>query len=160
MNSEMARFLNNARERNICDGFRSRLDACQSKKQYFDVAMHAQGVPVLCRSMADGWGLSPKYIAEKFRSFVNGKYISEQNGYESEMYCLYKGDIKARTTLLAIVSSDVTVEVPARHICKIHAVDSIIRMFGDGECHVYTHGKCDVKSDGKVKLVMEDGSDE
>lgn len=153
--NELERFKENALSHNICDDFASRWDGCQSNKQIFDMGMHVQGVPFICRSIAEKWGMSPEYIADRFRSFINGKYISEQNGYDSEMYCLYDGTITARTTILTVVGCKVTIDIPKNHVCNIYAAESVLRIEGDGECHVYRYGSCLVSPAPSVKCLFE-----
>jgi len=158
--NELEQFRENARMRDLCAEYSEKWDACQSNKQLFDFCMDSNGMPYLCRSIIEKWGLTPEYIASRFKAFINGRYVSEQNGYDTEVYCLYNGEMIARTTLLAIIGCNITITVPEYHVCKIHIVDSKVRIEGAGVCHVYRHGSCYVSPAPDVRCVLEEGSDE
>lgn len=154
--NDMHSFKENAAERGICPDFKDKWDKCQSKKQAFDIGMHVQGVPYICRSIVEKWGLSPEYIATRFSAFINGRYVSQQAGYDSETYCMYDGGITARTTLLLCINHKGVITVPENHVCKIYAVDSVTRIEGEGICHVYQYGSCSVSSAPSIKCIFEE----
>lgn len=141
MSTDLKQYRENARERNLCEEYTKIWDSRKTLKQVFDMAMSSKGVDYLCASIAENWGISPEIIAEKFSPFVNNGHISEQNGYNSMMYCLYNGIIDARSTVLAIISSDVIVDIPETNICEIYAVCKCrIELRGKGRCVVVCYG--------------------
>lgn len=141
---DLKKYRENANAEGVCIEYSKQWDECKSKKQYIDLALSSACVDYLCDSIAKGWGISPEYISEKFSRFINGKYVSLQNGYDSKMYCHYKGDIEADTTIVAVIESDVTIDVPQYCICEIYATGKCrIRLQGDGRCTVICYGEED-----------------
>ena len=62
-------FREAAKSRNLCDKYSEMWDNCKSKKQLFDLATDSNGIPYICESMVEGWGLTPDFIkaAEKIK---------------------------------------------------------------------------------------------
>lgn len=135
---DLRQYRENAAANNLCAEYTQIWDSCKSNKQLVDMAFGAKGADYLCDTIAKGWGISPDYICSRFHSFINGKYISEQNGYNSKMYCRFNGDIKADTTLLILVDCTADITLPANCICEI-----------------YCAGKCDisVRGDGRAVFI-------
>lgn len=138
---DIKQFRENATKENLCNEYVQKWDACGSRKQYIDLALSSKGVDYLCNSIAKGWGVSPQYICDNFHAFINGSYVSEQNGYDSEMYCRYKGVITVRTTVLIILESNIDVVVPDLHICNIYVAGKCnINVKGKGQCVLICYG--------------------
>ena len=134
-------YRENARKNNLCQEYTDIWDSCKNNKQVFDMAVGAKGVDYLCDTIAKGWGISPSVISERFRPFINGRYISKQNGYTSSMYCEYKGEFTASTEVLAIIKSDVVISIPKNMICEIYTVGVCkIKLTGEGRCVVISYG--------------------
>lgn len=134
-------FRENATKENLCSEYVQKWDACGSHKQYVDLALSSKGVDYLCDSIAKGWGVSPQYVIEKFDNFINGKYVSQQEGYTSELFCLYNGDITARTTVITAIESNITITVPEYHICNIYiSGKSTVNVRGKGQCVLICYG--------------------
>ena len=135
---DLEQFKENIREHGMmCEKYCESLDSFVSNKQLADIAMGVQAFDTLCIGIAEGWGISPEYICARFKNFINGKYVSEQKGYTSKLYCKYNGDIVADTTTFALIDSDVNVNIPDYAICKI-----------------YCTGKCNVNLNGGGNVIL------
>lgn len=123
-----------------------------SKKQLMDMALDSNGIGYVCNSIANGWGISPDEICKRFSSFINDKYISQQKGYTSKMYCKYNGYILANTTLIAVINSDVNITL-TNSICQVYCTGkgTKIHLIGTGQCDCYCYGD---KED--VEIVADD----
>lgn len=151
---DIKQFRENATKENLCSEYVHKWDACGSRKQYIDLALSTKGVDYLCDSIAKGWGISPQYICNSFNAFINGRYISLQNGYESEMYCQHKGEVKARTTVILVLESEIEIEVPKSYVCHIYvAGKSTVNVKGEGECILICYGdNIESKHEGNVRF--------
>lgn len=137
-------YRKNARDNDLCESYSRRWDLCKSNKDLMDMALGAKGVDYLCDTIAKGWGVSPDVISKRFRPFINGKYVSKQKGYTSEMYCEYAGDITASTDVLAIISCVVNIDIPANMMCEIYVVgESHLTLSGKGRCAIVCYGEED-----------------
>ena len=125
---DLKQYRENARQNNLCTEYTEKWDSCHSNKQIMDMALGVKAVDFLCDSIAKGWGLSPEYISERFKNFINGKYTSEQNGYTSKMYCEYEGVISADTTMVCLIDSKVTI--------KKDKSTPICEMYCTGKCEI------------------------
>ena len=128
----LEQYRENADKNNLCAEYSKTWDACKSNKQIIDMALGVKGIDYLCDTIAKGWGISPEIISERFKSFINGKYISNQKGYTSKMYCRFSGEINADTTILALIDCDVNVCLPSSGISEIYCT---------GVCHIHVSGK-------------------
>lgn len=135
--NELEQFRENARQRDLCAEYSAKWDACKSNKKLVDLGLDVKGVDYLCASVANKWGMTPEYLAMRFKAFINGRYVSEQKGYDTELYCCYKGNIEARTTILTVIESDTCIVIPQNHICEI-----------------YLAGKCDIELTGEGQAVL------
>lgn len=133
----LEQYRKNADEHNLCSEYVNIWDKCKSKKEIVDMALGAKGIDYLCDTIAKGWGISPDVIVSRFPTFINGRYISAQKGYNSQIYCRYKGAIVANTTITGIIDSDVEIEIPSFNICEI-----------------YVTGKCNITARGSGRAVF------
>lgn len=140
---DLVNFREIAKGKGICGLYLSKWEDCISKKQLMDVALSAQGMDFLCKSISDGWGLQSKYIHKEFSRFLNGRYIHEnENGYTSSLYCKYNGEIESETTAILIIDSNVEVNIPKNHICEVYVVgDTKINFNGEGKVIAIRYGK-------------------
>lgn len=115
---------------------------CKSKKQLFDMAVSAQGSETLCCAIANGWGLDIDYVKQKYKAYINDRYISEQDGYTSKMYIGFFEPMIVTTTLVIIIGCDGTLEIPNNCVCEVKLVNSNITLTGGGICNVKKYGKC------------------
>lgn len=150
---DLNQYRDNARANGMCADYERAWDNCCSLKQIFDMALGVKAIDFLCDSIAKGWGLSPNVISERFSGFLNGRYVSHQKGYDSVMYCMFKGNMVAKETAICVISSDMDVHIPISHICEIYACKgSKIRLHGPGKCIVVCYGdEKDVEVSGDCK---------
>lgn len=134
---DLEQYRKNASLHKMCSEYYDKWDSCRSNKQIIDMALGVKAVDFLCDSIAKGWGISPEYIAERFKSFINGRYVSEQKGYTSKMYCKHTGNVTADTTIITLIDSDIVLNVPNTSICE-----------------VYCTGKCNINVSGSGRVVF------
>lgn len=147
-----------ANENHLCAEYAGKWDGCKSNKQLMDLAVSAKGADYLCDTIAKGWGISPDYLCERFINFINGNYISKQNGYTSKLYCRFTGRINADTTLLVLIDSDANVILPKNSICEIYCTGKCnIEILGAGRAVFVCYGNPnDIKiidKEGKTKRI-------
>lgn len=153
---DLQTYKKNAHEHGICAEYAQRWDMCLSKRQLMDMCLSVKAVDYLCDSIAKGWGISPVYLSADFNAFINGKYVSEQKGYTSKMYCRFKGDMDADTTLVVVIDSDVDINLPKYAVCEVYCTGNCnIRFHGDGKAKVICYGFHDnikVKNDASCNI--------
>lgn len=141
MANEILRLKRLALERNICAKYKRWWAGVTSRKGLFDMSMSVQGIEFIADSIAFGWGtLDREYITENFAEFINGKYISRQDGYTSEMYVGEQSKaITPRSTLLVLVG----------------VTKTVINLDEYSVCTIYVCGGCDIEINNKgyLKLV-------
>lgn len=141
---DLKQYRKNARENNLCAEYSEKWDACHSNKQIVDMAFGVKGVDYLCDTIAKGWGISPEVICEKYKPFINGRYISQQNGYTSKLYCEYNGDIKCDTTLTCLIDCDVNMEIPGYLLFEVYCTGKCkINISGGGRVCFVCYGNPD-----------------
>ena len=128
---DLEQYRVNASLHKMCSEYYGKWNSCHSNKQIMDMALGVKAVDFLCDSIAKGWGLSPEYISERFKNFINGKYTSEQKGYTSKMYCEFHGDVKTDTTIVTLIDCDVELQAPNWSICEVYCT---------GKCKVNVSG--------------------
>ena len=146
-------FREAANSRNLCDKYSELWDNCKSKKQLFDLATDSNGIPYICESMVEGWGVTPEFISAKFKTFINGRYISQHNGYTSAMYVerFFIEPLVAKTTNVVIMACEGVVEIPENVVCNLFIVNSDVVLSGYGVCYVKTYGENIVKFDETIR---------
>lgn len=128
----------------MCGQYGSLLDSFSSNKQLADIAMGVQAFDTICVSISEGWGISPEYICARLKNFINGKYVSQQNGYTSKMYCKFDGSITADTTIVMLIDSVVVLNVPNTSICEVYCTGKCrIAVLGDGRAVFVCYGNPD-----------------
>ena len=140
-------FREAAKSRNLCDKYSEMWDNCKSKKQLFDLATDSNGIPYICEAMVEGWGVTPDFISEKFKTFVNGRYISQHNGYTSAMYVekFFIEPLVVKTTNLVVIACEGVIEVPENTVCNLFVVESDVSVIGNGVCYVKAYGDSTIK---------------
>ena len=146
-------FRDAAKSRNLCDKYSELWDGCNTKKQLFDLATDSNGIPYICKSMVEGWGVTPEFISEKFKTFINGRYISQHNGYTSSMYVekFFIEPLVVSTTNVIVIACEGVIEVPENTICNIFIVDSDVFVSGNGVCYVKAYGENTIKYDDTIR---------
>lgn len=110
----------------LCKDYQLLVGKAISNKQLFDIACDSNGASYLCQMESKGHALPYEVITSRFRSFINGRYVSEHKGkngntYTSKVYCCFNGKIKADTTLLTILGCKCDLIVEENHIIQIYA---------------------------------------
>ena len=146
-------FREAANSRNLCDKYSELWDNCKSKKQLFDLATDSNGIPYICESMVEGWGVTPEFISEKFKTFINGRYISQHNGYTSAMYVekFFIEHLVVSTTNVIVMACEGAIEIPENIVCNLFIVNSDVMVSGSGVCYVKTYGENTIKYDEPVR---------
>ena len=135
-------FRDAAKSRNLCEKYSEMWDNCKSKKQLFDLATDSNGIPYICEAMVEGWGVTPDFISEKFKTFINGRYISQHNGYTSAMYVekFFIEPLVVSTTNVIVMACEGVIEIPENIVCNLFIVNSNVVIRGLGECYVKKYG--------------------
>ena len=146
-------FREAAKSRNLCEKYSELWDNCKSKKQLFDLATDSNGIPYICEAMVEGWGVTPDFISEKFKTFINGRYISQHNGYTSAMYVekFFIEHLVVSTTNVIVMACEGAIEIPENIVCNLFIVNSDVMVSGSGVCYVKTYGENTVKYDEPVR---------
>ena len=146
-------FREAAKSRNLCEKYSEMWDNCKSKKQLFDLATDSNGIPYICEAMVDGWGVTPEFISENFKTFINGRYTSQHHGYTSAMYVerFFIEPLVAKTTNLVIIACEGVVNIPENVVCNLFIVNSDVVVSGSGVCYVKTYGENTIKYDEPVR---------
>ena len=142
-----------ALEHGVCSEYIDIWNNCKSKRQIMNMCLSAKGIDYVCDSIAKGWGLSPESFCENFEPFMNGRYVRDESGYTSKVYCRYMGRISADTTLMALIDCEAKIDVPKNNICEIYCVGNcLLDVRGEGEAVFVCYGDEDsVKISGSCK---------
>lgn len=152
---DLKQFKNNAISRGLCSGYTDKWSDEKSKKELFELACDANSVSYMAESISEGWGLSPEFISEKFKAYINGKYIcmyknDKGNGYTSLMLCDFREDsFNITTTLACILSSKTTLNIKPFHICRLYVSGNSEITINLGEnsiCFIYVYGNSVIHS--------------
>lgn len=137
------KFKQKARELGLCDEYLKKWDEAKSKKGLLKIALDANGADFLCDSVAFKWGLKPKEIESEFASLINGKYVCKyKEGYTSELYVNYKGEINLRTDILVIIGGSVDLTAPDFMCSKIYLAGKCsFRMPATCKQQIITYGR-------------------
>ena len=146
-------FREAAKSRNLCEKYSEMWDNCKSKKQLIDLATDSNGIPYVCESIVEGWGVTPEFISENFKTFINGRYVSQHNGYTSAMYVerFFVEPVVVKTTNLVVIACEGVIEVPENTVCNIFIVESDVVIRGTGVCYVKTYGDNTIKYDETLR---------
>lgn len=136
-------FKRNSMLLGLCDEYKKRWDACNTKEELIKLALDANGVEFMADSIAFGWGLSKEYLLEEFGEYANGKYQCQQRGYTSEMYIDAHGVIEAKSTLILIACcEDLKIIIPEYMVCQIFVCGGTkISISGQGKADLVVYGE-------------------
>lgn len=148
---ELEAFRAAANDHDVCQTYSTKWDECKSRKQVIDLAQNSACADYVCKAIAEGWGVQPNIIEDKYSKFINDEYISQQDGYTSKMYVGYKQVMEADTTQVIVITCNGSIEIPNNHVCEILVVDSDITLSGNGVCYVRMFGKCNIVKGKEVK---------
>lgn len=110
--NEILRLKNDSLRLGLCEKYKELWDKSENKDDLIEIATDVNGAEFLAMSHADGWGLTPEYIQREFGDYINGKWRREKDGYTSELYVRYDGDIEQKSTLITLLDCTSTVYVP------------------------------------------------
>lgn len=146
-------FREAAKSRNLCEKYSELWDNCKSKKQLFDLATDSNGIPYICEAMVEGWGVTPEFISKNFKTFINGRYISQHNGYTSAMYVekFFIEPLEANTTNLIVMACEGVIEIPENVVCNLSIVNSDVVVSGSGVCYVKEYGSNEIKYNDTIR---------
>ena len=137
----------------LCDKYKERVCKASSKRQLMDLLLDANGISFLQEMQAQGHCLPYEVITDKFRPYINGRYVysSQQDGsgYTSVIYCCCdKKNVIVNSTNVCILGCNETV---------FELQDfSVTHLFIDKNSsitiHCPTHAKCyvDLWYGGKI----------
>lgn len=161
---DLTQFRNNAIARGLCSGYTDKWGDEKGKRELFELACDANAVSFMAKSLSEGWGLSPEFISDKFKAYINGKYICKYrngrgNGYTSAMLCEFKeNSFEVNTTLLSVLSTKTTLNIKPYHVCHIHACksDLVIHMGDNSRCYVTVYGDdSEISGDNMDDVLLE-----
>lgn len=144
----------NALKRNLCKDYHDRWNNAKEIKDIIDIVTDANGADFICASAANGWGCSKDYITTLAKGYINGEYISRHKGYTSSLYCGAEGKITARTTIIIVLHSNVTIEIPENECVMVYAAESDINIINNGTARVHNYGcHISVSGQGRTKEI-------
>lgn len=139
--NELLNLKHNSVRLGLCSTYLDRWNKATSDDDLIDIALDVNGAEFLAMSVADGWGLPTEFIKERFGKFINGKWYRHKNGYTSELYAGFDGDISQRCTLTTLIDCTSTIYVPNVNVARLYVSgESNITVRNDGECDVYIYG--------------------
>lgn len=142
----------------LCGEYGELWNAAEDKEQLMLMALSANGLQFLAESFANTWGLTTEYAVKTFGQYMNGQYLCKQNGYTTEMYCSFEGEITARATATLVVASNATIKTPRGRAVQIHlSGKNNVVIDCDGSCRLYVYGNDNtVKMTGRGRVKRED----
>ena len=69
--TDLKQFRENSIKRSLCEGYTDKWSEHKTKRELFELACDSNAVSYMAQSISEGWGLSPQYISEKFKPFIN-----------------------------------------------------------------------------------------
>lgn len=150
--SEVLRLKKEAIKRGfVCDNYLERWDKAQTKRDLLDMVLDPNGAEFLCEGMAAGWGVTPQFMREYFKGYINGEYIRRKGGYTSELYVGAKYLIPIKSTLTLLIDCHSEVIVPKKRIARIFiTAGSDIKLTLEGVAELYYFG------DNKVEITLKE----
>ena len=131
----------------LCEEYKSKVGGAISKKQLMDVVLDANGAKYIPEMQSQGYTLPYETILKEFGNYINGRYVSQQNGYTSEMYCCYCDEsfIEVRTTQTILLGCSTVLYIKE---------NTIVQILADKNCDLIIH--CPRTS--KVRIDCWDGA--
>lgn len=97
----------------VCGGYMRKISLASGRGEMFRVLCDANGGSWVFGLHASGMYVPVSEFAEEYARYINGGRVVEYpEGYTSKFYCRYSGALSADTTLVYVMESDVSVEVP------------------------------------------------
>ena len=111
----------------------------------------------MAEMICKGYGLTPEYISKEFAPFNNGRYIRQNDGYTSAMYCLPEDkEITIETTSALIVGHNGIVTIQKNRICELYICKSNVQIQGEGKGVAYLYDSVISNPDTALVVVKED----
>lgn len=107
-------------DESVCQKYRGRILSASSKVALAEILSDSNGVEFMTSRISTDISMNYTEVASTLRAHVNGRRVFEHDGYTSEIYCGYKGKATARSTIMAVWGSDITIRVPALKRIEIH----------------------------------------
>lgn len=125
-----------------CKEYSLKIMHAKSKLEVFKAGLEIQSIEFLCKAIDEGWGITSDEICADFAPYINGKCVYDEK-YTSELYCRFKGEINAKSTVYCIIDSDCTLNLEEEwRMCKLYVVgDSHVEIKGKGSAFVDFQGK-------------------
>lgn len=147
----------------LCESYTDKLKRAKSNKQIMDLVLDANGVSYLQQMQEKGIVLPYEVITSRFRSFINGGYISEHKNvkgerYTSSMYCCYQGDIDVKSSLLTLLGCKANIYVKENSVVQIYADRNCEINVGcpsSSKAIVHYWGNREPEYSGNVELIKE-----
>lgn len=141
METRLEKLQRDAIEHNICSEYLKKWENAKTKRQLMDIALSAQGSIFMCTSIQQGWGIESSWLRKNFEPYLNHRYIME-DAYSSCMYVSNKGIAVADTTMILLIDSDMTINVPQNMITKVLVCGkSKVKVNGTGRVIVVRYGE-------------------
>lgn len=146
---DLKQFKYNAIAKGLCDNYTAMWADGKSKRQLFELACDVNSIKYMAKSLSEGWGLSPVFITDKFKAYINGKYICEyknekRDAYTSTMLCNYSNDsFFVDTTLLCVLESNTILNIKPNHICEIYVAGNTyldIKVGENSKVYLFVYG--------------------
>lgn len=146
---DLQQFKKNAISKGLCAVYTDKWSDDKSKRELFELACDANSVDYMAKSLWEGWGLSPSYISDKFKAYINGKYICEYKNdkgrsYTSAMLCEFEEEtFEVATTLLCVLSSKTSLYIKPNSLCKIYIAGESyidINIGANSRAYIYVYG--------------------
>lgn len=122
----------------VCRKYRGLLSSASSKSAIAEIISDSNGVEFLTQRISTDISMDYAEVASTLKAHTNGRRVFEHDGYTSEIYCGYKGNVEARSTLLAVWGSRLDIHVPAHHMVEI-------------DCD--SHSSCTITADEGARVV-------
>lgn len=141
--NELITLKRNAMMLGLCGVYKDKWDEAKSRHDLFKLSMDANGVEFMADGFAFGWGLTKEFVLREFGVCINGRSFCEYDGYDSEMFVGFSGDITLRTTITLVVGCDnLDIHVRDFNVNKLYVCGgSNIRVICNGVCLLKSYGK-------------------
>lgn len=138
---ELEKYRADCIEHRLCTRWRDKWSSCHCLHDYMRLALENSSIEWICESYNKKWGLSSKFIEDKFSNFINGREQFTINGkeinYTSEMYVNFNDNIYTDVDVLCLIN-----------------VNSIIHLPENAHMYIYITGDSHISLDVKGKYLI------
>lgn len=151
-------YMHKAESHAICQEYLDRWHDCGTKRDVFAMGCEIEGAKFLVKSISEGWGPSPREIAESFPRMINGLCINtaiadDGKSYTGSVWCNYTGDFIITTTVVSLLNCHGYVKLAKNSLSYIYVdcnSDVVIDATDGLAAIIYNYGG-KVKHKGNVK---------